>query len=130
MLDRRDRARNLAGHKRLTTPGTFVIEQDAVAGMEAIAFAVIYRGPVGKNLGYTIRTARPERRLFRLRDLLRFAVHLAARGLVKTGADSCFANGFQNANRSDAGDVGGVFGNIETDPDVALRAEMINFIRF
>ena len=107
-----------------------MIKQDAVAGVEAIAFAVIYRCPVGKNLRDAIRAARPERCLFRLRHLLRLAIHLAARGLVKMGANSGFADRFQNADRSYAGNVGGVFGNIETDTDVALRAEMIDFIRF
>src|SRR5205823_5469823 len=130
MLDRRDRARNFARHKRLTPPGTFVIEQNAVAGVEAIAFAVIYRCPVGENLGHTVGTARPEGGLFRLRDFLRLAIHLAARGLVKARSNSGFANGFQNADRSHTGDVGGVFRNIETDTDVALRTEMINFIRY
>ena len=129
MLDRRHRAGNLARHERLTTPGTFVIEQNAVAGVEAIAFTVIYRCPVGENFRDAIRAARPEWCPFRLRHFLRLAIHLAAGGLVKTRANSGFANGFQNTDCSDPRNVGGVFRNIEADTDVALRAEMINFIR-
>src|SRR5207249_7381087 len=108
----------------------FVIEQNAVAGVEVIAFAVIYRGPVGENFRDAIRATRPEWCPLRLRNLLHFAIHLAARGLVKTRANSGFANRFQNPDRSHAGDIGSVFGDIEADTDVALRAEMINFIRF
>src|SRR5690349_8328926 len=122
MPDRRHRARNLARHKCLTAPWTFVIEQNAVAGVEPIAFAVIYRGPVGENFRDAIRAARPEWRLFRLRHFLHPAIHLAARGLLKTRANSGFANRFQNANRSNAGNVGGVFWDIEADTDMALRA--------
>src|SRR4029453_8720687 len=96
MLDRRDRARNFARDKRLPSPGTFVIEQNAIAGVEAIAFSVIYRCPVGENFRDAIRAAWPERCLFRLRFFLRLAIHLAARGLVKTRANSGFANRFQN----------------------------------
>src|SRR5262249_36511909 len=103
MLDRRDRARNLACHKRLTPGRTFVIEQNAVAGVEAIAFAVVYRCPVGENFRDAIRAARPEWCLFRLGDFLRLTVHLAARSLVKTRANSGFANRFQNADRSNTG---------------------------
>ena len=39
------------------------------------------------------------------------------------------ANRLQDANRADARDIGGVFGNVEADPDVALRREVINLVR-
>ena len=98
--------------------------------METIAFAIVHRRPVGENFRDAVGTARPERSPLGLWNFLRLAIHLAARGLVKTRANSGFANRFQNADRSDAGDVGGVFGNIKTDTDVALRSEVINFVRF
>ena len=65
-----------------------------------------------------------------MRNFLRFAKHFAARSLIKTRANSRFPNGFENPDGADTGDVGGVLGNIEADANVALRGEMINFVRF
>src|SRR5205807_4022163 len=127
--DGRDRARNFARHKRLAASRTFVVKKNAVAGIQAVAFAIVHRRPVGKNFGNTVGTARPKGCLLRLRNYLRYVEHLAARCLVKTGADSSFANRFQNADGSDAGHIGGVFRNIEAYTNMALRAEMINFVR-
>ena len=62
-------------------------------------------------------------------DGLRLAVHLAAGGLVEARAQSHFADRFQNADRADGGDVRSVFRNFETDAHVALRGQMINFVR-
>src|SRR6266550_6364299 len=129
MLDGRDRARDFARHKRLAAPRTFMIEKNAVAGVQAVAFAVVHRRPVGKNFGNAIGTAWPKGCSLRLRDFLRLAEHLAARCLVKTRTDSGFANRFQNANGSDAGHIGSVFRNIEAYANMALCAEMINFVR-
>ena len=50
-------------------------------------------------------------------------------GLIKARTQSGFSDCFQNANRADAGDVGSVLRNIEAHAHVALRAQMINFVR-
>ena len=55
-----------------------MIEQDAVTRAKAVALAIIYRRPKGKNLCHAIRAARPERRLLGLRDRLCLAEHFAA----------------------------------------------------
>lgn len=39
-----------------------------------------------------------------------------------------FADGFEEADGTEAGDVAGVFRDIEGDADVALGAEVINFV--
>ena len=129
LFDRCHRARDFTGDEGFAAARTFVIEENAIAGIETIAFAIVHRRPIGKNLCHAIRTARPKRRTFGLRNFLRFAEHLAARGLVKTRSDSSFANCLQNTDRSNTSDISRVFGNIETDSDVALRAEMINLVR-
>jgi hypothetical protein len=49
--------------------------------------------------------------------------------LVKTRTDSGFANRFQNTNSSDSGHISGIFWNIEAHADVALRPEVIDFVR-
>ena len=129
MLDRRYSTRNFARHKSLASSWAFVVEENAVAGVESIAFAIVYRRPIGKNFRNPIGASRPEWCLFGLRDFLRLAEHFAARSLVKSRANSGFTNRLQDSNRSDASHIGGVFGNVEADAHVALRAEMINFVR-
>ena len=129
MFDRRHGARDFAGDECFAAARTFVVEQNAVAGIQTIAFAIVHRRPIGKNLRHAIGTARPKRRAFGLRNFLRFAKHLAARRLVETRSDSGFTNCLQNSNRPDASDIRRVFGDVETDPDVALGTEMINLVR-
>src|SRR6266446_8277004 len=106
-----------------------MIEQDTIARVQSVALAIVHRRPIRKYLRYPVRTARPERRLLILRNGLRCAEHFAARSLIKPRPQSRFANGFQNPNRADAGDIRRVFRNIKADPDVALRSEMINLVR-
>src|SRR5712691_8942227 len=129
MLDGGDGARDFSGDKSFAPARDFVVKQNTVARTKAVALAIIDRRPVGKNFRHPVGAARPERRFFRLRHFLRFAKHFAARSLIKARPDSRFPNGFENPDRANAGDVGGVLGDVETDPDMALRAEMINFVR-
>src|SRR5437588_8139815 len=129
MFDRRHRARDFAGDECFAAARTFVVEQNAVASIQTIAFAIVHRRPIGKNLRHSIGTARPKRRAFGLRNLLRFAEHLAAGGLVKTRSDSGFTNCLQNTNRPHASDIRRVLGNVETHADMALGAEMIDLVR-
>ena len=71
-----------------------MIEQDAVARVETVAFALVHGGPIRENFRDAVRTARPERRPFILRYGLRFPEHLAARSLIETRAQPGFANRF------------------------------------
>src|SRR4029434_8994732 len=105
------------------------VEKDPVAFTEAVTFAIVYRRPISEKLRHPLRTARPEWRRLRLRHLHYLAEHFAARSLIKTGTDTGFSNRFQNSNRAEAGNIRGVFGNVEADPDMALRREMVNFVR-
>ena len=56
--------------------------------------------------------------------------HFAAGGVVKPRGNSGFANGVEQARGAERGDISGVGGNVETDAHVALRAQVINFIRY
>jgi hypothetical protein len=49
--------------------------------------------------------------------------------LVETGGDAGLAQGFEDTRGADAGDIAGVFGNVETHTHMALRAEMVNLVR-
>src|SRR4029453_312646 len=45
VFDRGDGARNFAGNERFAAPGTFMVEQNAVARAKTITFTVVYRRP-------------------------------------------------------------------------------------
>ena len=49
--------------------------------------------------------------------------------MIVTGLQARFADGFQQPDGAGAGDVGGVFGAIEADADVALRGKVVDFVR-
>ena len=106
-----------------------MVKQDAVAGAETVAFAIIDGCPIRKDLGYTIRAAGPERRLLILWYLLGLTEHFAARCLKKAGTQPRFADRFQDPNGADAGNIRCVFRNVEAHAHVALCTEMINFVR-
>ena len=84
-VDAGDGAGDLAGDEGFAADRRFVVEQDAVAGVEAVGFAVVDGDPVGVDLGGAVGAARVEGRGFRLGDFPDLAVHLAGGGLVEAG---------------------------------------------
>ena len=62
-----------------------MIEQNAVAGVDAISFTVVHRDPVGIQLGAGVRGSGVKRGFFSLGDFLDQAIQLGCRGLVKAG---------------------------------------------
>ena len=127
-FDRGHGTGNFAGDEGFATARTFVVEENPVAGEEAVTLAVIHRGPVAEHFGATVRTARPEGSRLGLRDLLHLAIHFTARGLVEARLDPGFTDGLENTNGAHPGDVRCVFGNIETDAHVALRSEIVDLV--
>ena len=81
-LDPRGRPGDLARDEGLAAAGRLVVEEDAVAGMEVVALAVVDGQPVGVDLRAPVGRTRPERRALGLRHLLHLAEHLRGRGLV------------------------------------------------
>src|SRR6185295_805330 len=59
-LDAGERAGDLARDEGLAADRRFVVEEDAVAGVDAVRLAVIHRDPVGVELGDAVRRARVE----------------------------------------------------------------------
>ncbi|MOA23431.1 hypothetical protein D3C78_1440500 [compost metagenome] len=47
-------ASDLAGHEGFATTRGLVVEQDAVAGIHAVGFAVVHGDPVGIQLGHSV----------------------------------------------------------------------------
>jgi hypothetical protein len=55
--------------------------------------------------------------------------HLATRRVVEARRNSSFANSVQQPRRAQRRDVAGIFRNIEAHADVALRAQVVDFVR-
>jgi hypothetical protein len=119
-LDAGQGAGDLAGDEGFAADRAFVVEQDAVAGIHAIGFAVVDGDPVGVELGAGVGAARVERGGFLLRDFLYQAEQFAGAGLVEAGFlfQAEDADGFEDAQRAQGVGVGGVFGFFEADGDV------------
>ena len=70
------------GDEGLAPPGRLVVEEDAVAGVHAVALAVVDGQPVGVDLGAAVGRPGPKRGPLGLGDLLDLAEHLAGGRLV------------------------------------------------
>jgi len=78
------------------------------------------------ELGDRIRAARVEGCRLALRDFLDQAVELGGRRLIEARLllQPQETDRLQQTQRADPVDVGGIFGCLEADRDVALRAEV------
>ena len=131
MGDGGDRAGDLAGHKGLAAPRAFMVEENAVGGVKAIGLPVIHGDPVGVELGGRVGAAWPERRGLPLGGLQCLAVKFRRRGLVeaRASAQSQDANRLQQSKRPQPVRVGRVFGGLEAHLHMALRREIVDFVR-
>ena len=129
-LDAGEAASDLAGDECLAAEGRLVVEEDAVAGVDAVGFAVVDADPVGIHFCYGVRRTRVERSGLLLGGLLDEAVELAGAGLVEL----CFlfeaedADGFEEAEGAQGVGVGGVLWLFEGDLDVGLGAEVVDLV--
>ena len=123
-------ARDLAGDEGFAAARAFVVEQDAVTGVQAIGLAVVDGDPVGVELGHAVGAARVEGGGFALRGFAHQAIELAGTGLVEAGLalQAQDANGLQQAQGAQGVDVGGVFRRLENHGHVALRAEVVDLV--
>src|SRR3984885_12240796 len=130
-LDAGDAARDLAGHESLAADRALVVEQDAVRGIHAVGFAVVHRDPVAVELGNTIGRARIKRRGFLLGYFLDQAVKLRGRGLVEARLlfHAQDPDRFQKPEHAERVGIGGIFGALKTDADVALGGEVVDLGR-
>ncbi len=130
-LDARQGAGDLAGDEGFAADRRFVVEQDAVAGIHAICLAVVDGDPVGIELGHRIGAARVEGGGLFLRDLLHQPIQLGGGGLVEAGFlfQPQDADGFENPQGAERVGVGGVFRLFEAHRDMALRGQVVDFVR-
>ena len=123
-------AGDLAGYKGFAAHRAFVVEQDAVASVNAIGLAVVHRDPVSIQLGHRIGAAGVEGGAFLLRNLLHQAIQLAGAGLVKAGflLQLQDPNRFENAQGTNAVGVGGVFGFFKAHAHMALGGQVVDLV--
>src|SRR5258708_9891318 len=86
---------DFAGDELESAPRTLVIEQDAGAGEQIVALAVIDGDVVTVDLGHAVRAARMKRRRLALRRLAGAAEHLAAASLIESGVRTDLPEGVQ-----------------------------------
>ena len=104
-----------------------MVEENAAGSMESVTFPIVDGDVVAKDLGTSVGTARVKGRGLALRRR-GTAEHLAGRGLVEAALDAGVPHGFQEAERAGSDDVGGKLGNLKTDLDVALGAEVVDLV--
>ena len=125
-----DGARDLASDEGFATKRAFVVEQDPVAGVNAIGLAVVHRDPVGVELSHRVGVARVEGRGFLLRNFLHQTVKLRSAGLIEAGLlfQPEDADRLQDAQRADAIRVGRVLRLLERDGHMAHRGQVVDLV--
>src|SRR5665213_56978 len=131
LMEARQSARDFARHKGLAADRRLVVEQDAIARIQTICFAIIDRDPIRVHLGGAVRRARIERGSLPLRDFLDLAEHFRGGGLIKAGrvAQPQNADCLEHTQRPEGIGICRVFGCFERHADVALRREVVDLVR-
>lgn len=109
-----------------------MVEQDPVAGEDAVGLAVVDGVPMGGALGGSVGGAGVEGGSLRLRRR-RGSKHLRRAGLVvadvgAAGGGDVGADGLEEAEGAGGDDVGGVVGDLEGDGDVRLGGEVVDLV--
>lgn len=107
-----------------------MVEEDAVARVDAIGFAVVNGYPVAIKLSHSIGATWVERGRFFLRDFLYQAIELGSGGLVEAGLffQAKDTDGFEDAQGTDAVGVRGVFWRFEADSHVTHGSQVVDFV--
>ena len=121
---------DFAGDECFTAQWAFMVEQDAVAGIQAISLSVINGNPVGIHLGHRIRAAWVKRRAFFLRCFLHQAIQLTGAGLVEPGffLQPQDADRLQQPQGANTVGIGGVFGRLKAHGHMAHGSQVVDFI--
>src|SRR5262249_46079202 len=123
------RTGDLSGNEGLTAARALVIEEDAVHRVHAVRLAIILRDVIRIGFRCGIRASRVEGGLLSLGRFYHLAVELARGGLVKFRLQTEAAHRLQNSDRAERGDLTRILGDIEADPDVALRSQIVDLVR-
>ena len=121
-------AGDFSGDECFAAAGGFVVEEDAVAGVDVVGFAVVYGLPVAVDFGAGVGAAGVKGCFFGLRRFDDFAVHFAAGSLIEASRLVGVADGFEKIHRAQGVGLDGVDGLIEAYADVGLCAEVVDFV--
>src|SRR5665647_283237 len=119
---------DLAGDKGLTPSWGFMIEQNTIGRKEIISLTVITGHPVGVNFRTGVGAPRMKRGIFFLRWIC-CSKHLAGGGLIEFYRVFATPYCFEETGSTECSNIAGIFRGVKTDPDMALRTEMVYFIR-
>lgn len=72
----RSSSRDLSSDKSPSSPGTLVVKENTIAGIQSIRFSVVDHDPIGVQLGTSVGRTRVERRSFALRRFHDLSVQL------------------------------------------------------
>jgi hypothetical protein len=108
-----------------------MVEQDAVGSVHAVGFAIIDGDPVAVKLCDAIGRTRIKRRGFLLWGFLHQAVKLRRGGLIEPRLLLHAENPdrLQQPEHAERVGIGGIFGALETDADMALGGEVVDLGR-
>ena len=128
-LDGSNRSGDLAGDEGLAANGALVIEQDAIAGEQTIAFPIVSRDPVGVELGRGVGALRQEGCRFILR-CGRCAIKFGRARLIKACLFHAPENtyGLEQSQCAETIGIPGIFRGLEAHLDVALRREIVDLV--
>ena len=107
-----------------------MIEQDPIAGKQAIGLAVVYGLPVGVDFGTSVGAARVKGRRFLLRDFYHFPKHLQRACLEETNLSSrsvlIIAGCLPQSKGSHTNRTNSVFWGIKTHSYMLLGTQVVN----
>ncbi|MCY1429231.1 hypothetical protein D9M71_451410 [compost metagenome] len=106
-----------------------MVEQNAAAGVQVEAFAVVHGDPVAVQLGHAIRAARIERRVLVLLLGLDQAEHFAGGRLVETRVRAELTDRFEQVGNAQAVDDAGGHRLIPGSRDKALCSKVVDLVR-
>ncbi len=106
-----------------------MVEQNAAAAEDVVAFAVVDGHPVGIEFSHPVRTARIEIGVFILGYGLDLAEHFGSGSLIETDFGIDDAYGFEQVQGTQAGNLAGGVGLIEADAHETLGSKIINLRR-
>ena len=121
---------NLAGDEGFASALALVVEEDAGTAIHVVGFAVFLDYPVAIEFGNGIGTVGVEGGVFVLGNFFYLAVEFACGGLVDAACllQSTGTDGLKDTQYACGVDVGCELGGIETDLNVALCCQVIDFV--
>lgn len=107
-----------------------MVEENAIAGIDSIGFAIIDRDPIGVELGDCVGTPGVEGRALLLGYFLDEAVEFAGACLIETGfpLHAKDADRFENAQGAYSVGISSVFRSFEANRNVTHGGEVVDFV--